>query len=322
MNSFRTLTEQKTSSFRISHQSKILFNGSCFTENIGQKLHELYFRVRINPFGVVYNPLSLLNSLGILLDGEEYSELDLDFHNELWYSWDHHSSFSNPEKEECLVRINDEIKISSKHLKKSDFLVLTFGTAWVYMLNKTGEIVSNCHKVPSKEFDRILLSQQDIVNSWKAFIPELLKKNENLKIIFTVSPVRHLKDSAHGNQLSKSVLLLSIDELCKLFPQNTEYFPAYEIQLDDLRDYRFYADDLLHPSRQAIDYIWNIFGETYFDKETREINKELEKLIQAKNHRVYNENTDAFRKFRRKIANQAKQLGETYPFLDLKNFII
>jgi hypothetical protein len=321
MSAFRTEIELHPSSFRISHKNKILFNGSCFTDTIGKKLKDLLYQVRVNPFGVVYNPLSILNSLGILLDGEEYTEADLEYRNELWFSWDHHSNFSDPHKEGCLNLINREIKTSSKHLKKAVFLLITFGTAWVYRLKKNGEIVSNCHKVPDKEFDRVLLSPEDITNSWKVFLPELLQKNKDLKIIFTVSPVRHWKDGAHGNQLSKSVLLLAIDDLCAIFPENTEYFPAYEILLDDLRDYRFYADDLLHPSTQAVDYIWSIFEKVYFDKHTLEINKELGKLIQAKNHRVYNKDTQAYLKFREKISHQVKQLSKKYPFLDLKSLL-
>jgi len=317
MSAFRTEIDFSPSSFRINHKSKILFNGSCFTENIGQKLKDMSFRVRINPFGVVYNPLSLLNGLGILLDGDLYSEHDLEFRNELWFSWDHHSSFSNPDKEVCLKRINKEIKESSKHFGKADFLLVTFGTAWVYRLKKNGEIVSNCHKVPEKEFDRVLLSIEDITSSWKVFITEMLEKNKSLKIIFTVSPVRHWKDGAHGNQVSKSVLLLAIDEICRTFPKNTEYFPAYEILLDDLRDYRFYDDDLLHPNTQAINYIWSQFEKVYFDKETLEINNELEKLIRSENHRVYNKDTEAYRKFREKISKQKKQLSKKYPFLEL-----
>lgn len=317
MSSFRTEIEISPSDFKINHKSKILFNGSCFTENIGRKLEELSFDVRINPFGVVYNPLSLLNSLGILLDGEEFKEEYLEFHNELWFSWDHHGSFSNPDKAECLDRINSEIKKSSKQLRKADFLLITFGTAFVYRLKKNGEIVSNCHKFPEKEFDRILVSPEDIVSAWKVFIPEILKKNKNLKIIFTVSPVRHWKDGAHGNQISKSSLLIAIDKICKLFPKSTEYFPAYELLLDDLRDYRFYADDLLHPNSQAIDYIWEKFEKAYFKKETSEINYELEKLIRAKNHRVYNEGTEAHRKFLEKVSKQEKSIAKKYPFLKL-----
>jgi len=321
MSEFRTKIDPPSSSCRISHASKIMFTGSCFTDNIGKKMQDLKFNIRINPFGVVYNPLSILNCLGILIDADQFTEEDLEFRNELWFSWDHHSSFSNPRKEECLIRINQEITLSSKHLRKTDFLLISFGTAWVYRLRKTGEIVSNCHKVPEKEFERIFLQSEEIVNSWKVFIPELLRKNKDLRIIFTVSPVRHWKDGAHGNQLSKASLLLAIDDLCRLFPNNLEYFPAYEILLDDLRDYRFYNDDMLHPNNLAINYIWDIFQKAYFEKETFEINKELEKFIQAKNHRVYHEDTETYRKFRQKISSQARQIVKKYPFLKLKDFL-
>jgi hypothetical protein len=318
MNTFRTEIDLQPSSFRISHKSKILINGSCFADNIGQKLSELRFKIKINPFGVVYNPLSLLNGLGILLDGEEFTEEDLSFYNELWFSWDHHSSFSNPSKEICLGKINGETRNSAKHLKKTDFLIITFGTSWAYRLKKTGEIVSNCHKVPEKEFDRIFLNPQDIVNSWKVFIPELLMKNPGMKIIFTVSPVRHWKDGAHGNQLSKSSLLLAINDLCHIFPGFTEYFPSYEILLDDLRDYRFYDDDLFHPNTQAVNYIWSIFSNVYFDTKTLEINRELEKLNQSMNHRAYNKDTEAYLKFTEKLNKKTKELSEKYPFLGLQ----
>lgn len=318
MSAFRTKIELKPSGFRISHKDKILLNGSCFSDNIGQKLETLLFDVKINPFGVVYNPLSILNGLGILLDGDSFTGEDLEYHNELWFSWDHHSSFSHPDKNQCLKKINEEIKTTSRHFKKTNFLIITFGTAWVYRLKKNGEVVSNCHKLPEKEFERILLSPEDIVNSWKAFIPELLKKNKNLKIIFTVSPVRHWKDGAHGNQLSKSILLLAIDELCRVFPEKAEYFPAFEILLDDLRDYRFYADDLLHPNTQAVNYIWGIFEKVYFDKETSGINREVEKLVQAGNHRVFNKHTESHRKFMEQNKEMAKQLSIKYPFLNLK----
>lgn len=321
MSAFRTKIELQESSFRISHKSRILLNGSCFTDTIGQKMQKLLFPVRINPFGVVYNPISILNGLGILLDEDYYTEDDLLFHNELWFSWDHHSSFSGTVKENCLNHINEEIKTSSKHLKKADYLLITFGTAWIYRLKKTGEIVSNCHKLPEKEFERLLLKPKDIVKSWTVFIQELLGKNKKLKIIFTVSPVRHWKDGAHGNQISKSILLLAIDEICKAFPDNTDYFPAYEIMMDDLRDYRFYADDLLHPNTQAVNYIWEIFQKCYFDKSTLEINKEVEKITLAMNHRVYNEDTDAHRKFREKLAIQTRVLAKKYPFLNFKNIL-
>ena len=321
MLTFRTEINPDPSQFRISHETKAIFTGSCFAENIGSFLKENLFPVRINPFGVVYNPVSVLNTLGILLDEESFTENDLEFYNNLWFSWDHHGSFSNPDKEECLKKINREIEHSSKHLKESRFLLVTFGTAWVYRLKASGKVVSNCHKVPDSEFDRILLNQEDIVFAWENFLDELFTINPDLNVIFTVSPVRHWKDGAHGNQLSKATLLLSVDNLCNKFPEKTEYFPAYELLLDDLRDYRFYADDLLHPASQALEYVQAKFSQTYFDGKTIELIKEIRKLIQAKNHRVYNENSEAFQNFKSAQRQSIKNLSAIYPFLDLDEFV-
>jgi hypothetical protein len=320
MSTFRTVIEPDPSPVRISHKSTIQFHGSCFTENIGRKMEELLFPVRVNPFGVVYNPVSVMNGIGILIDGQEFTWEDLEHGNDLWFSWDHHGSFSDPDKEKCLEKINKEINISSKHLKKTDILLVTFGTAWIYRLRKTGQVVANCHKVPAKEFDKVLLSVEDIVSSWSSFINELLKNRRKLKIIFTVSPVRHWKDGAHGNQLSKAILLLAIDELCRLYPRNTEYFPAYEILLDDLRDYRFYKDDMLHPSPQAVDYIWIAFEKVYFGTETMAINREIEKINTARNHRPFKPDTAAFKKFSANLSKQVSGLKEKYPFLNLKGY--
>ena len=317
---FRTEINPGPSLNRISHETKVLFTGSCFAENIGSYLKEFLFPVKINPFGVVYNPLSVLNTLGILLDGNKFGEDDLEYRDELWFSWDHHSSFSHPDKGECLRKINLEIESSSKHLKQSRFLVITFGTAWVYRLKESGKIVSNCHKVPDSAFDRILLKPEDIIQSWENFLDEIFTLFPDLTVIFTISPVRHWKEGAHGNQLSKAVLLLAVDELCNKFPDKTEYFPAYEILLDDLRDYRFYADDLLHPGTQALEYIRDKFGQTYFDGKTIELIREIKKLIQAKNHKVFNKDSESYVKFKDAQLKLISNISLLYPFLDLTEF--
>jgi hypothetical protein len=283
-------------------------------------LKDHLFPVRINPFGVVYNPLSVLNTLGILLDGESYTEDDLEYSNEMWFSWDHHSSFSKPDKNECLTGINQEISASSCHLRESRFLFVTFGTAWVFRLRESGRIVSNCHKLPDSYFERFMLKKEDIVLAWENFLDELFTVNPDLKVIFTISPVRHWKDGAHGNQLSKSTLLLSVDEICNKFPDKTEYFPAYELLLDDLRDYRFYGDDLLHPSAQAVEYIQGKFSQTYFDNKTIELIKEIHKLLLGKKHRVVNQNSESFRKFKASQIETIRNLKSIYPSLDLSEF--
>ena len=320
MQTFRSEINPEISRFRISHETKVLFTGSCFTENIGSFLKEYLFPVRVNPFGVVYNPISVLNTLGILLDNEKFTEDDLEYANDLWFSWDHHSSFSNPDKDICLKNINREIAESSKHLKETRFLLITFGTAWVFRLKENGKIVSNCHKFPDSHFDRILLNKDDIIKAWEIFLDELFTINPDLNVIFTVSPVRHWKDGAHGNQLSKATLLLAVDEICNIFPDRTQYFPAYELLLDDLRDYRFYSDDLFHPGTQAIEYIQTKLGQTYFDNRTIELIKEIKKLVQAKNHRVYNQNSQSYLNFKTKQKQTIKKLSLLYPSVDFSEF--
>jgi hypothetical protein len=317
MKNFRTIIQPQPSKNKISYQTPALFLGSCFTENIGNKLKELKFPLQVNPFGVLYNPVSVRNGLEILIDQKTFLESDLDFFNEQWYSFYHDSEFSDPDKHKSLNKINTAIKLAADQLRKSEYLVITFGTAWIYKYLKTGNVVSNCHKIPSKEFERLKLDVEDIFVEWANLINRLNELNPKLKIIFTVSPVRHWKDGAVQNQLSKSTLILAIHQLKNKF-ENVEYFPAYEIMMDDLRDYRFYADDMLHPSKQAIEYIWDQFSKTYFEKETMEIIDEVSKVLLAKNHRPINPNTENHRKFRERQVKFIDDLSAKYPFINLE----
>lgn len=318
MKNFRTIIQQEPSKNKITYQTPALFLGSCFTENIGNKLNELKFPVRVNPFGVLYNPVSVRNGLEILIDKKTFSESDLDFFNEQWYSFYHDSEFSNTDKNKSLNKINASIELAADHLRKSEYLVITFGTAWIYKYLKTGNVVSNCHKIPSKEFERLKLDVEDIFVEWANLINRLNELNPKLKIIFTVSPIRHWKDGAVQNQLSKSTLILAIHQLRNKF-ENVEYFPAYEIMMDDLRDYRFYADDMLHPSKQAIEYIWEQFSQAYFEKDTMEIIDNVNKVLLAKNHRPLNPNTENHRKFRERQVKFIEQLNAKYPFINLES---
>lgn len=316
MKIFRTIIEPEESKSRITYQTPVLFLGSCFTENIGIKMHELKFPVNVNPFGVLYNPVSVRHALEILLDHRDFNENDLNYHNNQWFSFYHDTEFSNTDKQTCLEKINATVNEARKHLQEVKYLVITFGTAWVYEYIKTEKVVSNCHKIPAKEFRRYKLGVEDIFVNWAKLINRIEEVNKDLKIIFTVSPVRHWKDGAVENQLSKSTLLLGIHQLKKIF-ENIEYFPAYEIMMDDLRDYRFYADDMLHPSKVAIDYIWEQFSKTYFEKHTVEISNEIEKILLAKNHRPFNPHIDSHRKFKENQLKKIKDLSKKYDFIDL-----
>lgn len=314
MKEFRTKIQLQPSKNKISYYTPVLFLGSCFTENIGNKMQDLKFPVLINPFGVLYNPASVLQSLEIILDKRDFKESDLGFFNEQWFSFYHDTEFSNSNKQKCLDHINVKLNQAREQFKDANYLIITFGTAWVYEYIKSGKVVSNCHKIPAKEFNRYKLGVEDIFVQWAKLLNRIEDYNPDLKVIFTVSPVRHWKDGAVQNQLSKSTLILAIHQIKKIF-DNVEYFPAYEIMMDDLRDYRFYADDMLHPSNAAIEYIWQFFNDTYLDKETNEIIKEVQKIVQAENHRPLNPNTKSHEQFLEKLKLQKQQLTRKYPFL-------
>lgn len=315
MNIFRTIIDCEPSSQTITHKDKVSLIGSCFTDNIGKKLQEHKFMADLNPFGIIYNPSSVKNSIEALIQEKEFTENDLFYHNERWNSFLHHGDFSNYDKATCLKTINERIVNSAKHLRESSFIFITFGTAWVYKHKKTDKIVSNCHKVPAGEFNRYLLNIEEIVDDYIWVFKRLQEYNPDAKLIFTVSPVRHLKDGAHGNQISKSTLLLAINQLQNIFPE-IEYFPAYEIAMDDLRDYRFYADDMVHPSNLAVDYIWNRFSETYFNEGTINLMDEIKKLKQAFMHRPFNPESDSFKSFRKNNRKKTEELINRYPHLN------
>lgn len=296
MDKFRTIIEIPKSDFKVSYHSKILMLGSCFVENIGNLLTQNKYNTSVNPFGVIYNPISVGNSLQILIDNKQFTEEDLNFSNELFFSYSHHGSFSHKNADECLKKINAKINTSSVDLAGADLLFVTFGTAWVYELTDSGEIVSNCHKQPESIFNRYRLDVDEIVCFYKKLILSLSLFNPQLKIVFTVSPIRHWKDGAHGNQLSKSTLLLAVDQLVQLF-DHVSYFPSYEIVMDELRDYRFYHEDMIHMNSTSVKYIWDRFTDTFMEKHTLDYMKKIQKIISAAQHRPFNPNTESHQKF-------------------------
>jgi len=280
---FRTEIPVNTSDFKIKHDFKIAMQGSCFAENMASKFLNAGFSIDINPFGIAYNPLTLSHNLNRLLDNKQYTSNELFNDKDIYHSFSHHSRFSGKDLNEVLSKINSRIEQSSIFLKAADLIIITFGTAYVYRLQSNGNIVSNCHKLPAKLFTYKRLTVDDITNEWSDLIVRLKTFNPSIRILFTVSPIRHWKDGAHENQISKAILLLAVDELIRNHSR-CFYFPAYEILLDDLRDYRFYAEDMFHPSSQAIDYIWELFTETWFDKETLKKTHEFEKIHKSINH--------------------------------------
>lgn len=244
----------------IDLDTPICFLGSCFSNNIGTMATESGFTTLINPFGTLYNPLSIAECLSRCINNHFVDKNDLFYHDGLWHSWLHHSSFSHIDQECCAEMCNKKIESAHEFLKQKPILIITFGTAYVFKHN--GNIVGNCHKVASKHFTRERSSIEDILNTWSPLAKQLA--TDGIRLLFTVSPIRHMADGAHGNQLSKSTLLMAIDRI-----DYGSYFPSYEIMMDELRDYRFYADDMCHPTPLAIQIIWDKFQETYMSNHTR-----------------------------------------------------
>ncbi len=313
---FRTEVHITPSENRISYQSDVLFMGSCFTEYIGAIMQELRFPVDVNPFGVIYNPSSVARNLWTLLNGKIYTADELEKEGDRWFSFDHHSRFSHPDREQCLEKINDRLSYSQEHLKTTRFLLLTWGTAWVYVHRKSANVVCNCHKLPAARFSRHLLTPSQIVDTYTKLFAALRKAVPELQVILTVSPVRHWKDGAALNSVSKSTLVLAAHKLTEMFSY-CDYFPAWEIAMDDLRDYRYYAEDLVHPNAQMTRYIWEKFSEAWIEKESLELSGDIRKLVNARNHRPFDPASKTHHHFCRKQLELIRQLGEKNPFLDL-----
>jgi len=317
--SFFTEIEISEFPFKMDYSKSMMLFGSCFSENIGQKLIDLKFKVDMNPFGILYNPESIANSLKLLLKNQTFTESDLFFDQGLWNSFYHHSRFSDVNREMALEKINSRIKLSAEFLKTADFLMITFGTAWVYELISTGQIVSNCHKIPAKLFNRFRLGVNEISEAYHHLLDELWKFNPNLKIIFTVSPIRHWKDGAVENQVSKSTLILSIERLITgIENRNCSYFPSYEIMMDELRDYRFYAEDMIHLSPVATDYIFDRFSKFLISKESMNLVDNVMKIRKAVMHRPVNSSSVEYKKNLLLNMDKINKLTLCFPYLNFE----
>lgn len=254
----QTPVETGRSKVGVSLNDKIVILGSCFADNMGQKMVDLGFDVCLNPFGTLYNPVSVCNSFARLTSGIPFSKdecVQMGAGAGLVCSFSHHTSFARRTEDEFLQVANASLKEASLRWKAASKVIITLGTAWIYEYLRSGETVSNCLKIDAKEFSRRRLS----VRETATLLMNMIARHPEKEFMFTVSPIRHFKDGAHGNQISKSTLLLALDEVLAKFPERCEYFPAYEIVLDELRDYRFYAADMIHPSDQAVDYLWSRF---------------------------------------------------------------
>ena len=303
---------------KLGYRHQSLMMGSCFAENIGNYLQERCLPVTVNPFGIQYNPLSIANCLEQLMRRKNFTENDLFFSNGLYNSFSHHGRFSGPDPGKVLSHINSGAAEALIHLKNATHLFITFGTSWVFQHKESGKVVSNCHKLPAAMFSHTRLSVDQITEIWIPLIGQLRIINPDLRIVFTVSPIRHLKDGAHENQLSKATLLLAIETLIANSGNDlVSYFPSYELVLDDLRDYRFYATDMAHLSDLATDYIKEKFAETMLDEEAQSIINEIDKLIQALRHKPFNPLEAGYISFIEAQLGKLDQLKIKYPFVDL-----
>ena len=304
------------SQHKITHHDHLMMIGSCFSQHIGNRLSDLKFDIKTNPFGMVFNPESIANALTRILEKNYFTEQDVFEHEGQWICLESHSSVSASTKEELLKELNNFIDTWHSSLQTAQWLTITFGTSYAYKFLTQNKIVANCHKLPQVHFEKILLESAAIVTSYKILINKLRLFHPELKILFTVSPVKHLRDGVVENSLSKAILVQSVHQIIK---ENREcfYFPAYEIVTDDLRDYRFYEADMAHPNKIAIDYVWKLFAETYFNEATQSINENIMDIHKAYHHRLFNVTTGSSIKFKHKFYQKCVTLQAQYPYLNM-----
>ncbi|MDG1804147.1 GSCFA domain-containing protein [Flavicella sp.] len=306
---FRTQYKINKELRSINYNSEIILFGSCFSENIGAKFDYFKFQSTTNPYGILFNPVAIEKAISECIEGKKYADKDLISHNDLWHSFNHHSDFSRSEKNEVLNKINTTITTTQKKLRSASHIIITLGTSWVYQSNETKEIVANCHKIPQREFSKKLLSVTEIEKSIKNIKDTIYNFNSDVHIIFTVSPVRHLKDGMIENTLSKSHLIAAIHNS---LDTNTSYFPAYEIMMDDLRDYRFYKEDMLHPNQLAVDYIWENFKKTWIANETEKLQETIDNIQKSLAHKPFNPSSEQHKKFRNKLEKRILELKNNF----------
>jgi hypothetical protein len=318
MQQFRTILPSPNYDFDVNHQDQIFCMGSCFAENMAHKLQRNKFATLLNPFGILYNPVSIAKAFSLLLEENPFPENELFKHHGLWHSFDHHGHFSKPDKAATLQGINSALANGRAFLKNTNRLIVTLGTANVFVHKKSGEIVANCHKIPGTEFTRKRLDLETVIEKLSSIFEKLKAKNPKLQIITTVSPIRHIRDGLIENQKSKAVLLLALDKIGSNL-DFVHYFPSHEILLDDLRDYRFYEADLIHPNKVAIDYIWDYFKQSFFNGATIELITEIEKIVNASCHLPFHSESDQHQIFLKQQLEKINLLKEQFPFLDFND---
>lgn len=313
---FRTQIPIPKNNNPMDYNSKVLSLGSCFAVNMAEKLDYFKFQNTCNPFGILFHPLAIEKLVDFAVSEKQFTGKDIFFYDERWHSFDAHSDLSNPKAEDLISDLDAIIKFTNQQIKEATHVIITYGTSWVYRFIESNEIVANCHKVPQKQFKKELLSIETIKKSIENTIYLIHSINPEANIIFTVSPVRHIKDGFVENQWSKANLISAIHQVLNLnvtLSSSKGYFPSYEIMMDELRDYRFYAEDMLHPNQVAIDYIWERFSETYISQENYSTMKEVESIQKGLAHRSFNQNSESHQQFLLKLQNKIAILQRQFP---------
>ena len=293
----------------IDYNSEVLLFGSCFSENIGEKLEYFKFKSHQNPFGILFHPQAIQNLIEKAIQNKIYTASDVFFHNEQWHCFDAHSKLSHPSKNDLIDQLNERVVATKNYIKNASHIVITLGTAWVYNFIETDKIVANCHKVPQNKFKKVLLSVDEISNMLRNILKQIRSINYNATVIFTVSPVRHLKDGFIENSQSKAHLLAAIHDVVS---NKSFYFPSYEIMMDELRDYRFYSEDMIHPNATAINYIWEKFQKVWLSPDALKIMNNVGVVQKGMKHKPFNPRSEAHLKFVEQLEVKNKQLQNQF----------
>ena len=295
----------------IDYHSKVVLLGSCFVENIGEKLEYFKFQNTINPFGILFHPMAIENSINFSIDKKEFSDEDVFLHNELWYCFDVHSKLSDSSKDNLLKSLNEGVDSTHEQINQSSHVIITLGTAWVYKLLESNKIVANCHKLPQNKFKKELLSVEEISASLKRVQEKIRLVNPKTTIIFTVSPVRHLKDGFIENTQSKSHLLTAIHQVVNA-ENKSNYFPSYELMMDELRDYRFYKEDMIHPNETAVNYIWEKFQKVWISPKSEVTMNDVDAVQKGLLHKPFNPQAKAHLQFLKHLEEKQKILTSEF----------
>ena len=320
---FRFEFDIKKLSNPITHEHNLFLIGSCFTENMGDKLKKYKFNVTENPNGILFNPVSVAEALISYIDNNQLTAADLFQFNDAWHSWKHHSRFSGLTAEEALNKINTSITLAHNYLKHADYLMITLGSSWIYTLTEkalnttTGSVAANNHKAPSDWFFRKLMSPEEVFQTLQNVLQRLFFFNPKLNIIFTISPVRHLREGAIDNNRSKAVLIEAVHQLSEKL-DNLYYFPAYELVIDDLRDYRFYAEDLVHPNYLATEYVWKKFIAACVDEKAQNLLEEIHSINLAYQHKPFNPSSEQHKRFLKSYLEKTKILKEQHRHMNFE----